>query len=174
MDGPPALTLGLESANSSLLKRKPISKSQGIVSGKMLARILFNGIYVGAIMLLEYCTDFLRVGGGQMRGVIFTLFIFFQLFNAFNSRELGAESIFKGIGKNKIMVLTFLSVLVLHVFIVQVFSTLFGITALTISSYIKCALLSSTIVVVSEIYKFIYRVIKKDKSILIKKQTEYA
>ena len=163
MDGPPALTLGLESASNSLLKRKPISKSQGIVSGKMLARILFNGIYVGVIMLLEYSTDFLGVGGGQMRGVIFTLFIFFQLFNAFNSRELGAESIFKGIGKNKIMVLTFLSVLILHIFIVQVCPSLFGITALNLSSWLKCVLISSSIVVMSEIYKAIYRAIKMDK-----------
>jgi Ca2+-transporting ATPase len=163
MDGPPALTLGLESASNSLLKRKPISKSQGIVSGKMLARILFNGIYVGVIMLLEYSTDFLGVGGGQMSGVIFTLFIFFQLFNAFNSRELGAESIFKGIGKNKIMVLTFLSVLILHIFIVQVCPSLFGITALNLSSWLKCVLISSSIVVMSEIYKAIYRAIKMDK-----------
>ena len=33
----------------------------------------------------------------------FTLFIIFQLFNAFNSRELGFDGVLKNLNKNKIM-----------------------------------------------------------------------
>ena len=89
--------------------------------------------------------------------VTFTAFILFQLFNAFNSRELGAESILKGIGRNKIMVITFISVFALHVFMVQVCSSIFGVNPMVLISWIKVLALTLSIIVVCEIYKFLYR-----------------
>lgn len=163
MDGPPALTLGIEAASSNLLNHKPIKKQEGIVSKKMLARILFNGLFVGGIMLLQYTTDFMQVGVKEIGGTIFTVFVLFQLFNAFNSRELGAESIFKNIAKNKIMLYTFGVVLLLHVFIVQICAPVFGISPLKFITWIKCFAVSFTIIAVSEGYKLIYRLIKREK-----------
>ncbi len=162
MDGPPALTLGLESASKRLMNNKPIKKNSGIVSKKMCARIIFNGMFVGAIMLLQYLTDFMSVGE-QMSGVIFTTFILFQLFNAFNSRELGAQSIFKGIGKNKIMLITFGAVFLMHILIVECCAGLFGVTKLSLLSWIKCLAVSFSIIAVSEIYKAVYRGLKTYK-----------
>ncbi|MBR2499149.1 MAG: calcium-translocating P-type ATPase, PMCA-type [Clostridia bacterium] len=162
MDGPPALTLGLERATDSLMNNKPIKKDLGIVGKKMLIKIIFNGVFVGGIMILQYLTDFMHVGE-QMSGVIFTTFILFQLFNAFNSRELGSQSIFKGIGKNKLMLLTFGSVFLVHIFIVQVCAGVFGVSSLSLVSWIKCLVVSFSIVAVSEIYKAIFRAIKKAK-----------
>ncbi len=164
MDGPPAITLGLESVTDGLMNLKPVNKGKSIVSLKMLLRILFNGIFVGVVMLMQYIFDFLKVGIDQQEGVIFTLFIFFQLFNAFNCRELGSESIFKSIGKNKVMVITFMSVMVLHVFMVQVFPSIFGVNALGFLSYVKCLAVSTSVLAMSEGYKFIYRLLKRDKN----------
>ncbi len=157
MDGPPALTLGLEGANAKLMSLKPVKRSDGIVDLKMLLRIIFNGLYISGIMVLQYFTNFLGVSTLEFTGTIFTLFILFQLFNAFNSRELTSNSIFYSIGKNKIMVITFLAVFLLHVFIVQVFYSAFSIRPLSFLTWIKTLLLSSSIVIVSEIYKLLYR-----------------
>ncbi|MBE5733644.1 MAG: calcium-translocating P-type ATPase, PMCA-type [Clostridiales bacterium] len=160
MDGPPALTLGLERASDKLMDLKPVKKSTGIVSAKMLVRIIFNGVFVAVVMLMQYLTNFLKVGEREGAGALFTLFITFQLMNAFNSRELGAESIFNGIGKNKIMVLTFLCVLIVHVIVVQFFPFVFAVRPLSLWCYIKIFLTSFSIVGVSEIYKAVYRLLK--------------
>jgi Ca2+-transporting ATPase len=91
---------------------------------------------------------------------IFTLFILFQLFNAFNSRELGGESIFRGFGKNKIMLFTFLVVFVLHFIIVQFFYQIFGIVPMSGWLWLKIIAVSMSIVVVSEVYKCVYRILR--------------
>ena len=118
-------------------------------------------------MFLQYNYNFIRLDFSEQSAGVFTLFIMFQLFNAFNSRELGGQSIFKSINKNKIMVLTFACVLFLHVLIVQVFSNLFAIDKLSFLSWIKISIVAFSIIIVSEIYKFIYRLHKKKKAILI-------
>jgi len=164
MDGPPALTLGLEKATDNLMKLKPIKRTASIVSVKMLFRIIFNGLFIGTILTLQYLFNFMNVPLNEAASATFTLFILFQLFNAFNSRELGAESIFRRIHKNKIMLLTFAGVFILHVVIVQFLPKIFGVSPMGISSWLKCAGVSISILAVSEIYKLVYRLVKNAKN----------
>lgn len=159
MDGPPALTLGLESMGDSLMKNKPEKRDKSIVSVKMLIKILFNGIFVATIMSLQYTFNFLGASEAEKSGAIFTLFVFFQLFNAFNSRELGANSIFKSVGKNKIMVVTFAALILIQIFIVEVAYPLFHVSPISFVLWLKIAALSSTVILVTELSKLFYRII---------------
>ncbi len=134
MDGPPALTLGLESATRKVMQYPPVKREESIVGLSMLLRIIFNGLYIGIIMFLQYRYNFLQLELNEIASGTFSLFIFLQLFNAFNSRELGRESIFKSIGKNKIMVFTFAFAFLLHLLIVQVLYNLFFIKPLSFNS----------------------------------------
>lgn len=161
MDGPPALTLGLERAGKKLMTHKPVKRSAGIVDAKMLFKILFNGLYIAGVMLLQYLTNFLGANLNEKSACLFTLFILFQLFNAFNSKELGAESIFKSVGKNKIMLWTFAGVFLMHVMIVNVFPSIFGVSPMRLSMWIKCLFTAFSIIFVVEGYKLIYRIMKK-------------
>ncbi len=161
MDGPPALTLGLQSADGDIMRHPPVKREKSIVSPTMFFRILFNGVFIGVTVILQYLYNFLRVSEFERTGVVFTLFILFQLFNAFNSRELGSESIFKSVKKNMVMVYTFLAVFLLHFIIVQFLSPLFRVNALELSSWIKCIIMSSSIVIFSEAYKIVYKRLKK-------------
>lgn len=169
MDGPPALTLGLERAGKNIMKAKPVSRNENIVSLKMFLRILFNGIFMGVIILLQYTLNFMNVKTSEMGSAVFTLFVLFQLFNAFNCRELGAKSILKRAGKNKIMAITFLAVFIVHVFIVEVCSSLFGISPMSITTWLKCIVVSAQIIIVSEFFKWGYRLLKKDDEIKLQK-----
>ena len=81
----------------------------------------------------------------------------FQLFNAFNCKQLGGESIFKGIKNNKIMLLTFLIVFLVQLFIVQVVPFLFGLNKMSFYLWVKIVALAFSVIFVSEIGKFIYR-----------------
>ncbi len=163
MDGPPALTLGLERAGDKLMELKPVKRNQSIVSKKMLARIAFNGLYMGGIMLLQYTLNILGVTESEKSGTAFTLFVLFQLFNAFNCRELGSDSIFKRVGKNKVMVLTFAITFIVQVFIVQVFAGFFGGSPLSGITFFKVLCLAFSIVVISEAYKAVYRLVKNGR-----------
>lgn len=156
MDGPPALTLGLERASDRLMDSKPIKRNQSIVGWKMLLRILITGVFIGTIMILQHLFNFLKIPHREEKSALFTLFIMFQLFNAFNCRELGLKSIFLSINKNKVMGWTFLFVFVLHVFIVQVGYSLFGIAPMGFSTWIKTISLSLSILVFLEVGKFIF------------------
>ena len=88
MDGPPALTLGLEPIRPDLLKHKPTRRNENIISKKMLIRIFLNGIYISVIFMLQHFKNFLGAAPEEEATVLFTLFVLFQLFNAFNCREL--------------------------------------------------------------------------------------
>ena len=166
MDGPPALTLGLEGADERLMKFKPESKNKGIVNAKMLIRIIFNGVFIAGVLISQHLFNILQVPNVERNGVTFTLFILFQLFNAFNSRELGQESIFKRFNKNKIMLFTFALTFLMHVFMVQVAYPIFSVSPLSFSSWIKCVVCSSLIVLISEGYKLAFRLLKKNKILL--------
>ncbi|MBQ0099866.1 MAG: cation-transporting P-type ATPase, partial [Firmicutes bacterium] len=150
MDGPPALTLGLNSINDKLLQNKPIKREKSIVSLKMLFVIIFNGLYIGLIVFLQYLFNFLNVAESEKSGTVFSLFILFQLFNAFNCKELGATSVFTNLRDNKIMLITFLATFLIHVFIEQVAYKLFSVSPLSFLTFIKIMLLAFSIIVISE------------------------
>ena len=80
-----------------------------------------------------------------------------------------SNSILKSIGKNKIMVFTFASVFIVHFVMVQVFSPLLGVNAMSFLSWLKVIACASTIIVVSETYKFIYRITVAKKTTAINK-----
>ena len=183
MDGPPALTLGLEVNSSRLMENKPVKRESSIVSKKMLIRIFFNGLFVGIITFMQFAFNILGVSEKEIGASTFTLFIAFQMFNAFNCRELGSESILKGVGKNKIMLITFSLTFILQIIIVSFGYKLFGISSLAFSSWIKILLTALSIIVISECYKILYKKLKnkgikvsgfklfqkKDKKILVDK-----
>ena len=122
---------------------------------------MFTGVFIGVVILLQHLFNFLKVPFNQTKSAIFTLFILFQLFNAFNCRELGARSIFKSIGKNKVMLWTFLGVFLLHVFIVQVGYKIFGISPMSLATWVKTVSVSSIVLVFSELAKLVFRVITR-------------
>ena len=166
MDGPPALTLGLERSDKNVMNNKPVNRADSIVSFSMLMRILFNGLFIGGLLCAQYTLNFLSVKEVEIKSATFTLFIMFQLFNAFNSRELGGESIFKKLGNNKIMLLTFFAVFILQILIVQVAYPIFSLSPMCLSTWVKIVMLSSSVITVSEIGKVIY------KSFIRKKKTQ--
>ena len=169
MDGPPALTLGLEPPVLSVMDSKPVKRSESIVKKATFLRIAFSGLFISAVTLLEYHFNFLMVERGEVLSATFTLFILFQMFNAFNARKLNAESIFKDFTKNKVMLITFALTFLLHFLIVTFFHTLFGISPLSVKSWFKVVLTALSIVMVSEVAKWIYRKTKKRKLIINKK-----
>ena len=163
MDGPPAVTLGLEPMRDGLMDRSPTPRNSNIVSKDMLSRIIVNGLYMTLIVVLQTELNFLGIEEGHESTAVFTLFVLFQLFNAFNARELGNNSIFKNFLKNHIMLAVFAGTFVLQVIITQFGGDVFDTNGLNIIDWLKVFAMALSIIAVSEIVKLARRLFARGK-----------
>ena len=157
MDGPPALTLGLEPIRKDLMDQSPTPRNESIVSKPMLSRIVVNGLYISFVFMAQHWLRFLGGSDAEQPTILFTLFVVFQLFNALNSRELTDVSIFKNIGNNKLMLWVFAGTFALQFFITQFGGFVFGTVPLDFSTWIKILFTGLTVVLLSEAVKGIKR-----------------
>ena len=157
MDGPPALTLGLEPIRPDLLKRKPTKRNENIISRSMLTRIFTNGIFISIIFMLQHFKNFLGAAPSEEATVLFTLFVLFQLFNAFNCRELDDTPMYRNLLKNKLMLGVFLLVLILQFIITQFGSAVFETVPLSAVLWAKMLLTAFSVIVLSELIKLVKR-----------------
>lgn len=157
MDGPPALTLGLEPNYDDLMSRQPTKRSESIVSKTMLGRIAVTGIYISVVFLCQYTFNFLGATEAQMPTVLFTLFALFQLVNAFNCRELHSTSIFKHLLKNKLMLLVLGCTFLLQILIIQFGGDFFGTIPLNFIMWAKIFGVAASVIILSELVKLVWR-----------------
>ena len=85
MDGPPAQTLGIEGAERDLMQRNP--ETGDILTRKTMIEILISGIVmaIGTIAVFSYQLSINSTESKAMT-VAFTLFVMYQLFNAYNRK----------------------------------------------------------------------------------------
>lgn len=162
MDGPPALTLGLEPIRDDLLKHPPTKRGESILSKKMMTRIFANGIFISVIFMLQHFVNFLGAAEGEKATVLFTLFVLFQLFNAFNCRELDHTPMVKHLLRNKLMLGVFLLVLILQAIITQFGAAVFETVPLSPVMWGKMLLTAFSVIIVNELWKLFRRMGEKE------------
>ena len=153
MDGPPALTLSLEPIRGSLMNNNPTPRDAGIVTREMLARIVFAGVYMSVVFMAQTATNFLGASPEEKRTVLFTLFVMFQLMNAFSCRELSHESVLRHFFDNKLMLIAFFFTFLLQYVISQYGGKVFGTVPMSTDMWIKVTALSASVIVASELFK---------------------
>jgi len=164
-DGLPALALGVDPPEKALMKRGPRSPKEGIFS-KLMMR---NVILVGAIIALGTLWVFADEMNGDLtdgapgieraRTMAFTTLMMFQMVNVLNCRSI-KESLFRaGFFKNRKLWLAIgISVaLQATVLYVPFLSDAFGTVALGAMDWAKVILVSLSVFVVVEVWKFIER-----------------
>ena len=153
MDGPPALTLGLEPIRDDILNHPPTRRDENIISRSMISRIFVNGIFISIVFMLQHFINFLGAAPEQESTVLFTLFVVFQLFNAFNCRELDRTPMYKNLLNNKLMLGIFLLVLILQIIITQAGGAVFETVPLSVGLWCKILGVSCSVIVLDEIWK---------------------
>ena len=109
-DSLPAIALGVEQPERSVMKRKPVSPQKGIFADGMIARILFEGIMIGMLALIAFA-----IGGQTMTFAVLSLS---QLVHAYNMRS--ECSVFRiGLLSNKRMNLAFVAGVLLQVGVIM-------------------------------------------------------
>ncbi len=86
MDGPPAMTLGIEPARPGIMRDPPRPAKAGILSVQRLWRIALYGATMAVGTLGLYAWALEESGEAQAMTLAFTTFVLFQFFNIFNAR----------------------------------------------------------------------------------------
>jgi Ca2+-transporting ATPase len=163
-DGAPALALGVDPADADVMNDPPRARSEGVITRRMWAGILFVGaiMAVGTLLVLDASLPGgLIEGGGNMRygqAMAFTTLMMFQLFNIFNARS-DDESAFVGLFTNHWLWAGIGLSLALHVaviytpFLQQAFSTV----SLSAGDWFLCAAVASSVLWLRELSKVVLR-----------------
>lgn len=91
MDGPPAQTLGIEGAEKDIMKRPP--ETGDILTKETMLKILITGL-VMAIGTVAVFFWQIKIGTPTKKAmtIAFTLFVMYQLFNAYNGKSNSEKS----------------------------------------------------------------------------------
>ena len=145
MDGPPAQMLGIEGAERDIMQRPP--EKGDILTRNILLQILLLGIVmaVGTIAVFYW-----QISSGapsvKAMSVAFTLFVVYQLLNAFNGRansEKSSKYLYIGI-----IISFLLQLLIIYIPQLQI---IFKTTAIGIADWIMIVITASTIIIVEKI-----------------------
>ena len=157
MDGPPALVLGLEPVRNNVLKRKPVNRNASIITKQMIITIVLNALYITGVLLVQQNYNILDATSEQMTTVMFCIFAFSVLFNAFNSREFGTDSILPNFMKNNLAIKVILLTGIGQIICVEIFKEFFNSAHLDFILWVKILLVGASILLVNEVAKLVIR-----------------
>ncbi|MBP3930050.1 MAG: cation transporting ATPase C-terminal domain-containing protein, partial [Peptostreptococcaceae bacterium] len=98
----------------------------------------------------------------QKGTVVFSVFAFSVLFNALKCREFGIRSALTNFFKNKLALKVIGLTATLQVLFTQVFNSFFNSVPLSIIMWVKIILLSSTILIINEVVKYVLRTMRSE------------
>ncbi|GHD62829.1 cation-translocating P-type ATPase [Jeongeupia chitinilytica] len=159
MDGPPAMTLGIEPARPGLMHDRPRPRSEQILRGPRLLRLVIYGLTMTAGTLLIFRHGLATHGQPYALTLAFTTFVLFQLFNAFNARAEYDSALGTMFFSNGRLWLTLASVLAMQGLAVHWASAqmVFDTVDLTVSDWIMALAIASSVLLLDEARKVIWR-----------------
>ncbi|MBW2976905.1 calcium-translocating P-type ATPase, SERCA-type [Candidatus Woesearchaeota archaeon] len=154
-DGLPALALSVDPSDPNIMERKPRNPREKIISNSVIARMVIVGatMMIGTLAIFKICNPETNLMYAQT--MAFSTLMFYQMFNVLNCRS-EFKSLFKiGIFTNiklwgAILFSILLQVLVIH----TPLSTFFKTIPLTLMDWAYVILVSSSVFIIVEIYKF--------------------
>ncbi|KAG8044404.1 hypothetical protein GUJ93_ZPchr0054g2853 [Zizania palustris] len=161
MDTLGALALATEPPNDEMMKRPPVRRGDRFITRIMWRNILGQGLYQLLVLgtLMFDGKRLLNIGGPDpdrtINTLIFNSFVFCQVFNEINSREMEKINVFQGIFKNWIFVGILASTVVFQVMMVEFLGNLANTVPLSWDLWLLSIILGSISMIVSVILKCI-------------------
>jgi len=149
----PALSLGMEEADTDIMKKKPKDSNEKLLSFNQLLKLMLLGMFFSFLVLYAYYKGN-RISEEYGRTMAFLVISLSQMFHAFNMRS--NKSLFRiGIFSNKFLVLgtIFSLILTFMVCVVDPFKSIFQLVSLSILDYCLCICLSLVSIALFEIKK---------------------
>lgn len=162
MDGPPAMALALDPANSGIMCERPRRPGERIMTVRRFLHLMFYGVImtIGTLGLLN--AAYVDGSGEKAFTLAFTAFVLFQVFNVFNARAEKETALNRNFFKNVNLWLALGGVILLQVIMVmwQPAQDIFHTVALSGSDWLLAIGTAASILVIEEIRKFVAQIIK--------------
>ena len=163
----PAIALGMESPEKSIMKRKPRDSKEGIFAGGLGIAVVYQGFLVAGLTLASYFIGYYLLGGPAIgTAMAFLTLSMAEIFHAFNMRSLKG-SIFTIKKQNIILwgaaILSFaLTNLVLMV--PAIATNVFSLVPLDAKQYFIALGIAFAVIPIVELIKLITNSISKSKN----------
>ncbi len=170
-DSAPGLALGMESAESGLMKRKPRPADEGLFSGGSGLVILVQGLLMGILIVFSFLLgQWMETGhwafadSADGMTMAFLTCNFAEMFCAFSTRSL-TGSLFRMKKQNVWLwgALLWTILLTCGVLFIPAFCNLFGLTAISPAEFLTALALAMVTIPLSEAAKAIQRAGRKEK-----------
>jgi Ca2+-transporting ATPase len=169
-DTAPALALGVDRATEDVMARPPRSSNERIIDREMQLGVLFVGVVMAVCTLLAMDR---KLPGGfidgassveEARTCAFTVLVFAQLFNCFNSRS-ERTSAFHGLFTNPLLWAAIALSVVLQILVVQLplLNAAFGTVPLSIRDWLVCVGMASLVLWADELEKLVVHMSSRAK-----------
>ncbi len=158
-DSLPAIALGLDPVDRSIMERKPRDPKKGLFADGLWASICLEGGVIGGVALMAFSVGFNVLSGHNVdvaRTMAFCVLSVSQLFHAFNMRS--DKSVLNGrFFENKVLVFSLIVGILMQIFVVSIpaFARVFKVCQLSVTGWLVVAILSIVPLVVVEIQKAI-------------------
>ena len=161
MDGPPAMTLGVEPARQGIMHAPPRSPEAAILTGTRLLRLMVFGVLMAAGTLGAYAWGHSHGGHEYAVTLAFTTFVLFQFFNIFNARAEHGSAFNHQFFRNGKLWLALVVVLLLQIVVVHwgPAQAVFDTVSLTPSDWALSAAIASSTLLVEEARKWVARLV---------------
>ena len=171
-DSLPALSLGMEEAESDVMQKPPRKSNASLFAGRTGVDILIQGLIQTGLVMASFCVGCFAIDGGmdvrhdEAMTMAFVSLALIQLFHSFSMRSQDHSILNRKLFANKYINLSFLIGVALTVFIVVVpgVNEEFGATMLNGMEWGIAIALAFAVIPCVEIYKLIVRIIQKQKA----------
>ena len=163
MDGLGALALGSEPALKKYMLEKPKSRTQSIVSAKMMNQILFAGAWVAVLSFAFLKAPFfinMFANTEEHMTAYFSMFVLCAVFNGFNVRS-NTINIFEHIKENMSFLKVMGVIVIVQAALTLVGGELFSCTPITVKNWLVIIAMAFTIIPVDMIRKVIFNSLDK-------------
>lgn len=161
----PALALGMETAESGVMKRKPRSLHESFFADGVGTSIVYQGIVEGLLTLTAFYVGFTKWSPEVGITMAFASLALIQLAHSMNARS-ATESIFKlGFFKNRYLIgaIAIAAALQISVIAIPGLNTIFRVIQLNGEQWLWVAVISLMIIPIVETVKFFKRLARKSK-----------
>ncbi|PKO89989.1 MAG: metal-transporting ATPase [Betaproteobacteria bacterium HGW-Betaproteobacteria-10] len=163
MDGPPAMTLGVEPARQGIMLVPPRQRDDLILSASRLLKIGLAGLTMAAGTLGVYAWGLQHDSPEHAMTLAFTTFVLFQFFNIFNARAEYGSAFNDQFFSNGKLWLALALVLLLQILVVHwgPAQAIFTTVDLKPDDWLGALLIASSVLVLEEARKFGGKIINK-------------
>jgi P-type Ca2+ transporter type 2C len=157
MDGPPAMTLGVEPARPGIMGDRPRQADAGILSVQRLWRIALYGATMAVGTLGLYVWAMETSGQAKAITLAFTTFVLFQFFNIFNARAEHGSAFNRQFFANGKLWMALAGVVLLQIVAVHwgPAQVIFDTVDLSLTEWLLATLVASSVLFLEEMRKLL-------------------